>query len=235
MVLLFLRPSVLFAGGRRTLAPPRTLSTMCLIMLTAIAPALHGEKITRRLAIASAGGAAAAVLPALPAIAADTALVDKPFEWSAAYGAATSDASPKRKGLPLAEVAKVIEADLRERKYILTGDMTTSVFSDEARFQDPNNAVDGLSRYKTALSLLFRPEESGLEDVRVTVNQGANTIEADYVAYGTLKLPWRPSIAPWAGHIVYSIDPDSGLVASQVDVWNITRFDAVRQTFTPGS
>lgn len=113
--------------------------------------------------------------------------------------------------------------------------MTTSVFSDEARFQDPNNAVDGLSRYKTALSLLFRPEESGLEDVRVTVNQGANTIEADYVAYGTLKLPWRPSIAPWAGHIVYSIDPDSGLVASQVDVWNITRFDAVRQTFTPGS
>lgn len=112
--------------------------------------------------------------------------------------------------------------------------MTTSIFSDSARFQDPNNAVDGLSRYRTALSLLFRPEESGLSDVAVNVNADAETIEVDYVAYGTLKLPWRPRIAPWKGHIVYSLD-ERGLVASQVDVWNITRFDAVRQTFTPGS
>ena len=55
----------------------------------------------------------------------------------------------------------------------------------------------------------------------------------DYVASGVLKLPWRPRIAPWSGHITYTLDAD-GLVASQVDMWNITRIDALRQTFTPG-
>ena len=92
---------------------------------------------------------------------------------SPADGDAQPDVAPKRTGLPLTEIATILKADLEERKYILTGDMTTSIFSDSARFQDPNNAVDGLSRYRTALSLLFRPEESGLSDVAVNVNADA--------------------------------------------------------------
>ena len=54
------------------------------------------------------------------------------------------------------------------------------------------------------------------------------------MASGVLKLPWRPAIAPWAGNITYTLDPQTGLVAAQTDVWNITRLDAIRQSFTPG-
>ena len=199
---------------------------VCLASATGLRRAVPPISTSRRLA---ASALATSVLPANAA-----GLVDKPFEWSVAYGVAKSDAAPKRTGLSLAELAKILEVDLSDGNYILTGNMTTSIFRDDARFQDPNNAVDGLSRYQTALSLLFRPEESGLEDVRVSVNAATTTIEVDYVAYGILKLPWRPSIAPWQGHIQYTVD-ESGLIASQVDVWNITRFDAVRQTFTPGT
>ena len=98
---------------------------------------------------------------------------------------------------------------------------------------DPNNAVEGLNKYRQALSLLFRPDESIIRDVVVTAAADGRSIEADYTAQGVLKLPWRPVIQPWRGHIVYTLD-EAGLVASQVDVWNITRFDAIRQTFTPG-
>lgn len=44
-------------------------------------------------------------------------------------------------------------------KYILTGNLTTAVFADDCRFEDPNNAVSGLARYRQALSVLFDPEE----------------------------------------------------------------------------
>ena len=207
--------------------------TIVVAGLTASATALRQAslQVARRSAVAGAAAifATGVVLPANAA----GSLADRPFEWSPAYGSAVSDTAPKRTGLSLTDLAKTIEVDLKDRKYILTGDLSPEIFRDDARFQDPNNAVDGLSRYRTALSLLFRPEESGLEDVRVRVDAAANTIEADYVAYGTLKLPWRPRIAPWRGHIQYTVD-ERGLIASQIDVWNITRFDAVRQTFTPG-
>jgi len=193
----------------------------------------HRDSRCRRsfLAEGSATIAATCFAASLPAYASDS-LSLTPFNWTAAYGEAAVSAVPKRKGLPATDVAGILENDLKNGKYILTGMLTSSIFDDNARFVDPNNAVDGLSRYQTALSLLFRPELSELSNVKVAVT-GARIIEVDYVASGTLKLPWRPRIEPWQGHIVYTLNND-GLIASQVDTWNITRFDAIRQTFTPG-
>jgi len=178
-------------------------------------------------------GAAASAAAAAAPVAADS-LTDKPFDWTFAYGRASADASPKSKGLALGEVAKILQRDIAERKYIITGDLTASIFDDGCRFVDPNNAVNGLAKYRQALSLLFRPELSNVEDVRVAPGIADRTIEADYVAYGVLKLPWKPRILPWRGHIVYTLS-DEGLIVSQIDKWNISRWDAIRQTFTPGS
>lgn len=159
----------------------------------------------------------------------------EPFKWNFLYTddhAAAELEPPKRTGLRPAELASVLRRDLTDRRYILTGKLTPEIFEDNCRFVDPNNAVDGLARYRQALALLFDPEDSHLEVQDVQVSQGDRTIQADYVASGTLKLPWRPRIAPWSGHIVYTLNSD-GLIVSQVDAWNITRFDAIRQTFTP--
>ena len=153
-----------------------------------------------------------------------------PFEWTFLYNSGPPPA-PKQRSLPPSELAAILERDLRQNKYILTGDLTPSIFADDCRFVDPNNAVNGLAKYQQALSLLFNPELSALEDVQVSVGEG-RTIVADYTATGELKLPWRPRIAPWRGHITWTLG-DDGLIASQVDVWNITRWDAIRQTFTP--
>ena len=160
-------------------------------------------------------------------------IASTPFDWTKAWTGVTADPTPKRTGLAVSELAKILEADLATKKYILTGDLTPAIFREDCRFQDPNNAVDGLNKYRQALSLLFRPEESTVTDVVVKVGDDGRSVLASYSANGVLKLPRKPVISGWSGSIVYSLDSDN-LIASQIDVWNITRWDAIRQTFTPG-
>ncbi|CAE8632266.1 unnamed protein product, partial [Polarella glacialis] len=157
----------------------------------------------------------------------------KPFEWTFLWGGNETAGSPsvaKRVGLPVSEVAAILRRDLAEGKYILTGSLSEEVFDDACRFVDPNNAVEGLAQYRRALSLLFDPAESSLEVLDVHVSPDGMGVQADYVASGVIKLPWRPKILPWQGHIEYTLNKE-GLVVSQVDTWNISRFDAIRQTF----
>lgn len=191
-----------------------------------------------RLQLGTRRGLLAAALASLPArppppAFAASSLAATPFDWTRAWSNTADPEAPKQKGLAVDKLADILQNDLANNKYILTGDLTSSIFTENCRFVDPNNAVEGLAKYRQALSLLFRPEESTVEDVAVSVAPDGRSIEAKYTAKGTLKLPWRPVIQPWRGSIVYSLDADN-LIASQVDVWNITRFDAIRQTFTPG-
>mmetsp|Transcript_28738 Transcript_28738/g.95468 ORF Transcript_28738/g.95468 Transcript_28738/m.95468 type:complete len:270 (-) Transcript_28738:48-857(-) len=163
----------------------------------------------------------------------DAPVVQRPFEWTFLWDRPQPPdaAIAKTKGLSVAAVAAILKRDLAQGKYILTGNLTASIFADDCRFVDPNNAVNGLAQYRQALAFLFDPVESSLELRDVSVAEGGKAIDAQYIASGTLKLPWRPRISAWSGNIRYTFN-DDGLVSSQVDTWNITRFDAIRQTFT---
>lgn len=189
----------------------------------------RGRRTTTMMVIASAITAGLEIAPP----SAEAVSPTTPFEWSFIWNQKGAEADePKQMGLPRSKVAEILRKDLAESQYTLTGKLTPGIFRDDCRFVDPNNAVDGLSKYRQALGFLFDPAVSNLQltgDVRLT---GENTIEADYVASGTIKLPWRPQIPPWSGHLVYTLDND-GLIAVQEDTWNITRFDAIRETFSP--
>ena len=53
-----------------------------------------------------------------------------------------------------------LPAKIDQGKYILTGNLTSEIFADDCRFVDPNNAVEGLAKYRQALALLFDPAEA---------------------------------------------------------------------------
>eukprot|EP00929_Paragymnodinium_shiwhaense_P029560 TRINITY_DN16906_c0_g1_i1.p1 TRINITY_DN16906_c0_g1~~TRINITY_DN16906_c0_g1_i1.p1 ORF type:complete len:247 (-),score=47.61 TRINITY_DN16906_c0_g1_i1:277-1017(-) len=163
---------------------------------------------------------------------AGAANLDTPFAWDFLYENRT-DASEKKleRAFPI-QIMDILQDDLALKRYILTGDLTPSIFSDDCHFEDPNNAVDGLSRYRQALGLLFDPAESGLRLKDIRLADFSRKIVAEYEAWGTLKLPWRPAIQPWSGKLVWTLG-DDGLITSQVDTWNITRWDAIQQTFNP--
>ena len=167
-----------------------------------------------------------------PSGAAATQPLGPAFDWTLLWQGDIEDSSPKRTGLTVSQVSEILTRDLSEKQYILTGNLSPEIFRDDCTFVDPNNAVKGLSKYRQALSFLFDPEQSEVHAVRGTIS-ASGKLEVNYIASGVLKLPWRPKIAPWSGHITYQLDAD-GLVSSQIDVWNITRLDAIRQTFSPG-
>jgi len=137
----------------------------------------------------------------------------------------------KQTGLSPEQVKEILRKDLEEGQYFVTGNLTTTIFDDSCRFVDPTNDVTGLSRYVKALSLLFDPLYSSVKLLNIAVT-GPRTIEADYMSGGFLRFPWSPKVEPYQGHVIYTLNED-GLVSVQRQTWDISPFEALRQSFTP--
>ena len=65
-----------------------------------------------------AGSSAASLLSALPAAATDAAI------------------SPKRKNLPPAELAKLVRADIEQKQFLVSGQLTREIYDESATFTD---------------------------------------------------------------------------------------------------
>jgi len=140
----------------------------------------------------------------------------------------------KLTGQSAEQVKDILARDLSEGMYFVTGNLTKEIFADDCSFVDPTNAVTGLSKYVTALGLLFDPAWSKviLKDIRVT---GPNRIEADWRMGGWLRteyFPWQPRVDPFEGHTIYTLN-EEGLIIKQEQTWSISGFKALQQTFTP--
>jgi len=151
----------------------------------------------------------------------------------APLGAVKAVGGEKRRGVSVEEVRDTLEKDLRDGQYFVTGNLTREVFADDCKFVDPTNTVTGLSRYLTALGLLFEPTTSSVELKNIKVT-GPNTIESDWVLQGYLRFPWKPRVAPYGGHTVYTLNAD-GLVQTQAQTWEISGAKAIAETFTPNT
>ena len=144
----------------------------------------------------------------------------------------------KRTGLSLDELAATLKRDLTvgatgKGGYFVSGDLSQEIFRDDARFSDPTNVAEGLSRYIKALGLLFDPACSSVELLAGPKPDAATrTIYAELRSSGTLKLPWRPQVRPWTSYMTWTIDAD-GLIAEQSQTWDITPAEALGQTFNP--
>ena len=122
--------------------------------------------------------------------------------------------------------------DRRGRRLYATGNLTKEIFADDCRFTDPTNDVVGLSRYLTALGLLFDPATSSVDLFNIAVT-GPHTIEADWSLQGYLRFPWKPRVEPYNGHTVYTVGEESGVIESQFQTWSISGAKALAESFTP--
>jgi len=132
------------------------------------------------------------------------------------------------------EVANILARNLRDGQYFVTGDLTPEIFADDCRFKDPTNDVRGLSRYLTALGILFDANYSRVQLVDIKVTE-PYTIEARWTLGGYLKFPWHPRVAPFEGKTVYSLSKENGLIEMQDQTWSISGAEALKETFTPTS
>lgn len=162
----------------------------------------------------------------------------RPFTKLAPLGLKNSFTSQKTTNLTLQELAGRLEHDLvlgsiNEGGYFLTGDLSKDIFRDDCIFIDPTNEVSSLSRYQTALRILFEPKTSTVEIVEpLSVDEDARTISGRIRSRGFLQLPWHPYVTAYESKLVYSVD-DDGLVSRQDQKWSKSAEEALRQSFTP--
>lgn len=138
----------------------------------------------------------------------------------------------EKRRLPIDEVARIIERDLSEGQYFVTGNLTREVFDDRCRFVDPTNDVVGLSRYLTALGLLFDPATSEVT-VRSVEVTSPTTIESVGTLEGYLRFPWHPKVDKYTYSMTHRVDPETGLIVEQSQTWDISGAKAIAETFTP--
>ena len=144
----------------------------------------------------------------------------------------------KRRDLTSDALLDTLTNDIAVNQYFVTGKLTEEIFADDCRFIDPTTNVKGLSRYLRALSTLFDPERSRVELVGELRRTSRDVIEGDYIAEGYLKLPWKPKVPRYEGHIVWTMQPDdgsprAGLIVEQRQTWSISGGEALMETFTP--
>ena len=134
--------------------------------------------------------------------------------------------------MPLHCAQEVIARDLSEGQYFVnSAGLTRAVFADDCRFRDPTTDVVGLARYAAALDVLFDRDASRvtLLEARAT---GPRQVTAAWTLEGYLKLPWHPYVPPFRGVAVYTLD-EHGLITQQEETWEISAWDALRETLTP--
>ncbi|BBN08435.1 hypothetical protein MPTK1_4g11570 [Marchantia polymorpha subsp. ruderalis] len=149
---------------------------------------------------------------------------------SLAFPAGVGAAEVKQTNLPIEEIKKVIEDDYVSRNYLVTGNMTKSVYKDDCRFHDPTTDVTGLQKYSDALKVLFDPSSKS-ELLRIEVS-GPRTVDVKWRLSGFLNFPWHPYIKPYTGSSRYTVDED-GLIESYSEEWDISVLEAFAQFLTP--
>ncbi|HBL10070.1 MAG TPA: hypothetical protein DD379_01265 [Cyanobacteria bacterium UBA11162] len=105
---------------------------------------------------------------------------------------------------------------------------TYSIYAKDVFFKDPLNQFRGIDRYQKMIGFMqtwFIDAQLDLHDI----TQSDNTIKTRWTLSWTTPLPWKPriSIPGWSE---LSLNSD-GLIASHIDYWNISRFDALKQLF----
>eukprot|EP00850_Spirogloea_muscicola_P018812 SM000176S03143 [mRNA] locus=s176:237921:239569:+ [translate_table: standard] len=102
--------------------------------------------------------------------------------------------SAKTTNLSIDQIKTIIERDISEGQYFVTGDLTREIYRDDCRFKDPTNETVGLDKYLQAVGILFDPRVSKqeLRAIRVT---GPDTIHADWTLGGYALCKTR--VAVW--------------------------------------
>jgi len=130
----------------------------------------------------------------------------------------------------VAETLKRIELD-NDRSYFLSGEVDKLIYDDQCIFADPFVSFSGRDRFVDNLSNLgaFITEY----DARLLEYQtleSSLSVQTKVMVKLQLGLPWKPILA-WPWGVKYDIDPESYLITSHVESWDIDPIQGIKQIF----
>jgi hypothetical protein len=140
----------------------------------------------------------------------------------------------------LETLAAVLDAELYEKEWFVTGRVNPIYFADSFRFEDPDVKLDGIESYARGVYKLFDQATSRAEIISTNVSS-SNTEPGNNKITCTWRLSGKVSIGPGGGltikpYIVYTdftVDPATGLIGLQQDRFDIPQWDILLSALFP--
>ena len=130
---------------------------------------------------------------------------------------------PGKVAVSAAQLKQIVTDDFEQRRYLVTGDLTPSVYADDAHFADSNNDFgNGLSSWVRGTKALFVSDHSRLALTGpVVLDEAKRTITfTGWRQFDTFRLPGAPHTPVFTGTTTLTLDPVENLVIDHTEVWD---------------
>lgn len=138
--------------------------------------------------------------------------------------------------VPLETLATILDYELYNKEWFVTGNVNPIYFSEEFEFQDPDVQLLGIENYARGVYKLFDQDTSRAEIISSKVNEEKeNTITVTWRLSGKVNIGpgGGLSIKPYICITDLKVDVDTGLIVLQEDTFDIPQWDILLSALFP--
>eukprot|EP00558_Chaetoceros_sp_UNC1202_P008968 CAMPEP_0197247500 /NCGR_PEP_ID=MMETSP1429-20130617/29235_1 /TAXON_ID=49237 /ORGANISM="Chaetoceros sp., Strain UNC1202" /LENGTH=193 /DNA_ID=CAMNT_0042708419 /DNA_START=116 /DNA_END=697 /DNA_ORIENTATION=- len=147
-------------------------------------------------------------------------------------------------------MAQILDYELYNKEWFVTGNVNPIYFTDSFEFQDPDVKLLGIENYAKGVNKLFDQDVSRAEIIRVDVakdkdgndsvndndndnDKNPDTITVTWRLSGKVKIGNGLTIKPYICYTDFRIDAESGLIDFQEDRFDIPQWDILVSALFP--
>jgi hypothetical protein len=139
--------------------------------------------------------------------------------------------APKQPILNIHKLAQVLDYELVQNEWFVTGKVNPVYFSNEFQFQDPDVKLAGIEAYARGVCQLFEASSSRAEIISTAV-VNATVITCTWRLSGRVTIgPAGLAIKPYVVYTDYTVE--DGLVVFQQDRFSIPQWDILLSALFP--
>lgn len=139
------------------------------------------------------------------------------------------------KQLLLSALASILDYELSNTEWFVTGRVNPALFSPNFTFVDPDVKLSGIEKYARGVRTIFDQQTSRAQIVSCVVNTTlTNTISVTWRLSGRVNIgPVGLPIKPYICYTDFTIDTNNGLIIKQEDTFDIPGWDIVLSALFP--
>ena len=142
--------------------------------------------------------------------------------------------APKSPKLNLQDLASVLDYELYNKEWFVTGRVNPIYFDEKFTFQDPDVKLTGIEEYARGVLKLFDQSTSRAEIISTVVNTTVpNTITVTWRLSGGVSIGPGLIIKPYICYTDFTVDEESGLIVFQEDRFSIPGWDILLSALFP--
>ena len=142
--------------------------------------------------------------------------------------------APKARKRSLEDLAKVLDAELIEKEWFVTGKVNPIYFDDNFQFQDPDVKLTGIEEYARGVLKLFDQSTSRAQIISSVVNTTIpDTITVTWRLSGDVNIGPGLPIKPYICYTDFTVDNESGLITFQEDRFDVPGWDILLSALFP--